>query len=899
VCTQRVTGSIAKPVPLRLTKAPATTPPSDDRRAVQANISMTSDSHPAGTRFGRFVTSRVLGAGGEGTVYLATDTQLGRQVAVKTVSAQEHQGRPQGLGDAGVDTLLDEARIVSTLSHPNIVPLYDAGEQDGSPYLVFEYVDGQTLAALIAAQGRLKIDRAVEIAIALASGVAYAHDHNIVHRDIKPANVMVTPDGIARLMDFGIARRATTLEDNGLPIVGTPSYLAPEYIVKRRHLPVSDVFALGVVLYEMLAGVPPICGSSPRETARRIVEEAFEPPSVHNRDVDERLDALVMKALAKEVSERFAGATDMVTALRDYLEPEPSPEIAGNTQGTLEYLLRRIRHKGDFPALASTITAVNRASASDREPVGVLCNAILKDLALTGRLLKLVNATHLIQFGGSISTVSRAISILGYDVVRNVSMSLVLFEHMHNRANAAALKDQVVATYFSGLLSRQLYDCADLRDGEQAFICAMFHRLGKLLATFYLHDEAQVIERHAQARGCSEEQAAKTVLGIGFEELGVGVAKAWNFPEEIIDSMRVISGSVKKRPTQHTEKLRLIASLANELCGVIQEGNEPRRKEKLAALVDRYGAATGISERSLTAAIQASTKSMVRDAVALGQGVGNNDFLRAASAWGGSPEPVLKVDAGMSEAQALAATTVSAAGLAGGETDTHATGDALWSSGPATPAVGHESIGGERPEAAPSRQDSADEQLQKAAAGAMPVTAPTQSDQRQTALAAGVQDVANAMVSDPSLNDLLRIILESMYRAIGFQRVLLFMLDARMQTLRCRFGFGLDTDKIVQSGVAAPLNGPRDLFYAAVVMGADLCIDDLESEKVRQHVPQWYRSAIGARGIVLLPIVNKKRTLGLIYADSDTPATLRFSAAELGLLKTLRNQALLAMRQST
>ncbi len=200
-----------------------------------------------------------------------------------------------------------------------------------------------------------------------------------------------------------------------------------------------------------------------------------------------------MKALAKKVSERFVSAVDLVHALREYLEPEPGPAAAASTQGTLDYLLRRIRHKGDFPALASTISAVNRAAASDREPVGVLCNTILKDFALTSRLLKMVNATHFHQFGGSISTVSRAVSILGYDTVRNIAMSLVLFEHMHNRANAAALKDQVVATYFSGLLARELCEQADLRDGEQPFICAMFHRLGKLLTTFYLHDEAQVI----------------------------------------------------------------------------------------------------------------------------------------------------------------------------------------------------------------------------------------------------------------------------------------------------------------------------------------------------------------------------------------------------------------------
>ena len=160
-----------------------------------------------------------------------------------------------------------------------------------------------------------------------------------------------------------------------------------------------------------------------------------------------------------------------------------------------------------------------------------------------------------------------------------------------------------------------------------------------------------------------------------------------------------------------------------------------------------------------------------------------------------------------------------------------------------------------------------------------------------------MQDITNTLVGEHTLNDVLRIILETMYRAIGFERVLLFTLDARQQALRCRFGFGADAEAIAHKGVSVPLDGARDLFYAAAVMGADLCIQDVESDKVRPHVPAWYRTSIGARGMVLLPIVDRKRTVGLIYADSNSPATLHFSGEELGLLKTLRNQAVLALRQ--
>ncbi len=373
----------------------------------------------------------------------------------------------------------------------------------------------------------------------------------------------------------------------------------------------------------------------------------------------------------------------------------------------------------------------------------------------------------------------------------------------------------------------------------------MFHRLGKLLTTFYLHDEAQVIARHLETRGGREEDAAKVVLGISFEELGVGVAKAWNFPEEILDSMRPIDGPVRRRPTQHAEKLRLIASLANEFADLVRGGDQAQRKEQFASLVDRYGGAIGISDRSLLAALQASTRSMVRDADTLGQGIGRSDFLRTARAWSGSTEP--------ESAQEAATADALAAGAAGASADSRAAARAPWIEGPSPIAVGPGSSCGDLQEIADTRKLATDAQLERTVAGTLPAASPAQPGQRHAALAAGVQDITNALVGELSLNDILRIILETMYRAIGFERVLLFVLDPRMQALRCRFGFGSNSDKIVQSGVAAPLNGPRDLFYAAVVMGADLCIDDLDSEKVRQHVPQWYRSAIGARGIVRCP----------------------------------------------
>jgi HD-like signal output (HDOD) protein len=767
---------------------------------------------------GRYQIERVLRERAQGASYLARDTRLDRTVLIKTLaSGAEITG---GLHTTA--TLLQAARQVSGLAHPNIATLFDTGEDAGTAYVVWEFVEGRTLESLMAERATFPLDEALGIGIQLCKGLAYAHERNIVHGAVGASTVMVTPEGVPRLLEFGIPFAAE-------PAAGA----APSAD--------ADVRAVARLVYRLLAGRE---APAPAQTG--------DGPAIAADAIDARLALVFGEALSDTVPNALTTAAALGEAFAEALEPAPADPAVAGSQATLDYLLRRIRLKGEFPALSATISAVNRAAASDREPVGVLCNSILKDIALTGRLLKIVNGSHLNQFGGSISTVSRAVAILGYDAVRNVTMSLALFEHMHDRANAVALKDQIVGIYFSGLLAREFAASAGLQDLEEAFICAMFHRLGKLLATFYLHDEALLVQRHVQGRDWTEERASREVLGLSYEDLGIGVGRAWNLPDEIVESMRGFTGHARKRPDQDVEKLRMLAGLANELADVVQNADEGKRKEELAQLVRRYGPAMGVSDRGLVAAVEASAKVLIRDAESLSHGVARSPFLRSAGSWLLRPERVAPVvEPGVPDASGVAPATQQL--VAAARLDADAT-------------------------AAPSGR--------------------TEQARRQADLTAGIQEITNTLVGDHTLNDVLRIILETMYRAIGFQRVLLFSLDPREKSLRCRFGFGADTDVIVQKRVSVPLHGKRDLFYAAVVMGADLCIDDLESEKIRAHVPPWYKAAIGARGIVLLPIVNRQRTLGLIYADSDSPEVLRFGAEELSLLKTMRNQALLAMRQS-
>lgn len=789
-------------------------------------------------KINRFEIQRTLGSGAQGTVYLARDTRLGRQVAIKTPvvggKAGEHRRR--------MDALLAEARTVGQLSHPNVVPLFDAGEENDAPFLVFEYVEGTVLSQLIR-KGRLEPRRAAAIAIELLAGLGYAHRKGVVHRDVKPGNIMLTADGTARVMDFGIAQPAAAAPDAPDGLCGTPAYLAPEYLDSGVYTPQCDVFSAGMVLYEMLAGKPAVDGGNVFQILHSLANGKIAAPSTLNPEIDEKLDDIVLKALAAQPQRRYADAEEMEKALRSYLDPVPAAADMEGDGGTLEFLLRRMRHKSDFPALSNTITTINRVAGSDDEGASALSNTILKDFALTNKLLRLVNTAFFGQYGGSISTVSRAVVILGFDRIRSAAMTLMLMEHLQNKAQAAQLKEDVVAGYFSGLLGRELVAKAGIRDGEEAFICTMFHDLGRLLTRFYLQEEAEQIANLVRQGPVDEKQAALKVLGVSFEDLGIGVARAWNFPDRMVQSMRKLPDEQVRRPSSADERLRAVADLGTDLCESLRMPDAEARTRRMRALVDKFGKGLGITEAVLTAAIQQSVQELKRDAQVLD--------LRAASGLLAAAANVLK-DPGAAQA---------------------APADQLQT------AIEQATLISEAPVAA-----------EGAAAGT------DSAASRKALLTAGIQDITASLVGDFQLNDVLRIILETMYRGVGFTRVLLCVRDSSTNSLRGRFGFGANVDEVLRKGFAVPIGGSRDVFQAAIANGADILIDDIDAEAIRAHVPGWFRKLVPARSFALFPILVNKKPIGLLYGDANAAGRLQIPADELALLKTLRNQAVLAIR---
>jgi eukaryotic-like serine/threonine-protein kinase len=284
---------------------------------------------------GRYRLEARIGAGGMSTVYRATDETLQRQVAVKLMNREVTTDSDQ------LERFRREARAVAQLSHPHIVGVIDAGEDEGRPYIVLEYVEGETLKERIRRQGRLPIAEAVAYAIEIARALGAAHARHIVHRDVKPQNVLIDEEGAAKVTDFGIAR---TLDEEGLTadgrVLGTTDYVSPEQALGQRVTGQSDLYSLGIVLYEMLTGEVPFQGDSQVAVAMKHVREQL--PDVQRRrpEVSAALAAVIDTATAKRQEDRYADDAELIADLEDVLAIETAR--AGSATGEVTSVLRTL-----------------------------------------------------------------------------------------------------------------------------------------------------------------------------------------------------------------------------------------------------------------------------------------------------------------------------------------------------------------------------------------------------------------------------------------------------------------------------------------------------------------------------------------------------------------------------
>jgi eukaryotic-like serine/threonine-protein kinase len=281
---------------------------------------------------GRYRLESKLGSGGMSTVYLASDETLERSVAVKVLHAEISDQPDQ------IERFRREARAVAKLSHPNVVSVIDAGEDGGHPYIVFEYIEGETLKRRIERLGKLPLDESAAYAIEVGRGVATAHARNIVHRDVKPQNVLIDPEGRAKVTDFGIAR---SLEKDGLTatgrVLGTTDYVAPEQAMGRPIDSRSDIYSLGVLLYEMLTGEVPFHAETQVGVAMKHINEPLPDVQQRRPEASAALAAVVETATAKDPDVRYPSMGAMLRDLEAALEVEVAR--AGKATGEVTTVL--------------------------------------------------------------------------------------------------------------------------------------------------------------------------------------------------------------------------------------------------------------------------------------------------------------------------------------------------------------------------------------------------------------------------------------------------------------------------------------------------------------------------------------------------------------------------------
>ncbi|HKB60054.1 MAG TPA: serine/threonine-protein kinase [Gallionellaceae bacterium] len=293
-------------------------------------------------QLGRYVMVSELGRGAMGMVYKAIDPLIDRPVAIKTINLNDAREERQEYEDR----FYQEARAAGQLSHRNIVTIYDIGRAGDVAYIAMEFIEGSELRGVLDEIPVLPVAKAVDITLQVAQGLAYAHEHAVVHRDVKPSNVMIAKNGDVKIMDFGIARMsAAAVRTQSGMVFGTPKYMSPEQVLGKRADPRSDIFSVGVMLYEMLTGRAPFAGDTIDIVAHHTLHTIPPPPSAVNPNAPVVLDYIVAKAMAKRPEDRYQTALELASDLDEFSaaladsgwrppagaqsapEPEPVPAI--------------------------------------------------------------------------------------------------------------------------------------------------------------------------------------------------------------------------------------------------------------------------------------------------------------------------------------------------------------------------------------------------------------------------------------------------------------------------------------------------------------------------------------------------------------------------------------------
>ncbi len=519
---------------------------------------------------------------------------------------------------------------------------------------------------------------------------------------------------------------------------------------------------------------------------------------------------------------------------------------------TLAYLLRRMRSKSDFPALSASVARVQALSESETDSLQSLCDEILKDVALTQKLLRVVNTAHYRRAGSDpISTISRAVSLIGVGGVRNLALSLMLLDHMQDQGHAHQLKQAFLHTVMAGTLASEL--ATNAREAEEVFVGALFRRLGWLLVAFYLPDDAEQIRQRGGEPGLASTtdsaRIVQQVLGVGLEALADHVGREWGLPADLLASMRSPGDAVPTHSLAgHPSRVHWLASLAQSASDAMLHTEPAQLGDVLRKLQRRYQASLGLEGDVLQEAAGRSRQRLT-------------DLTRALN---------LSVPAS-SPAERLLDLYYVDAPNEGQDAD-------------ATPGELADEV-----ELCALSQEPDDQVLD-----------------REAILTHGIQDITNTLVESFKLQTVLHMVLETIWRGLGARRVVFCLRDAKTNTLVGRLGLGEGADVLkaaFQIGLNVQPGHQPDLFAAVCHRNVDTLIADASVAAVVRLLPGWFQAHVQAPTFLVLPLWMKRPNqpdvvLGMIYVDQAEAGGLVLDERTLSLLRTLRNQVIMAFKQT-
>lgn len=548
-------------------------------------------------------------------------------------------------------------------------------------------------------------------------------------------------------------------------------------------------------------------------------------------------------------------------AARAQAEHDAAAVEAAEREAQLQRLLQRMQKSADFPSLKESIRSIQKVSRSETAHLRALTDEVLGDVALTNKLLRLINTAFYSSVGGgAITSIKRAVALMGFQSIGMLAASLTLFDKLPKGPDGERVRAEFRRALLAAMLASEF--CPTHKQQENAYLAALFQNLGPMLAWMHFRDEATQIEAQLAEAGtpvdgsdhAALQKTSRDVLGMGYEDLGVEVAGQWGWPEELQLALRRLEPRDPEEPVGHDERLRVACTAANHLARQMLEIEDPQALEAcLAQFTEAYGIPLGLDVEHLTSIVERSRQQWADLAVMLGMSVpgiakaGANNKAGAAGTASKTPA--------RPGAAAPAKATASSQARAPQPVMSKAPAPAITPMRPRAPVP--------------------------AAVGA--------------ALSVALEAISQRAMSDAPLGEVLQFVMAQLQQSLQLQRVVVCLRDSASGELRGRLGSGERAMQLAPM-FRVPMRPPGDLFGLLCTKGADTLISDASDALIAKSLPVWFHQQVKAPTFLLLPLTLGQQPLGLIYGDRAHANSLQVGDAELTLLKAMRNQLVMAMR---